>query len=134
MSTVIRSWHFANGLVVEMKDETANYFGDYYNIKLALYCRVPVEEAYLVPFTTRPYYDEVGRMLGPANEYRREIVKAGVAARDVEATKAYLIDSFEKNALIYFERDDFPLLFTRKKFADIEEELLKNKRREEDGE
>ncbi len=133
MTATIRSWHFANGLVAEMKDETFNYFGDYHNIKLVIYCRIPVQEAYLDPFRDRLYYHEVRKMLDGANEYRREIVKAGVAGKDLDATKSFLIDSFEKNALIYFERDDFPRLFTEKKFLELEEELTKKKRREENG-
>ncbi len=133
MSTTIRSFHLANGLTVEIKDHTVNYFGDYYKIQLTISCKIPVNEAHLASFRGRPHFDEIRHKLGAVSEYRREIEKAGVYAKDLESTKSHLMDSFENHALIYFEREDFPELFTKKKFTEIEEELLKEKRQGEDG-
>lgn len=126
--TLIRSWNLGNSLVVEVQDESVNYYGDYHNIKLIIRCRVGVEHRYLEPFRDNPRFGKATQILGPVAEYRREIVKAGVPGKDLLKTKSYLLERFEENALAYFEREDFPMKFVQKRLAEIVEELEKQER------
>jgi hypothetical protein len=129
----MRSWHLANGLIVEVVDDTVNYYGDYYNVKLTIKSRVAVKSEYLAPLGQNPHFEKITGMLGPVAEYRREIVKAGVSGKELLASKNHLVDRFEENALVYFEREDFPEKFVRKRFAEIEEELKKERHRNNDN-
>jgi hypothetical protein len=125
MALLIRTWHLANGLKVEILDETVSYYGDYSTIKLIVRCRIEVKEEHLRAFLDNPLYRRVARALGRATEYRREITKSGVPARNLAAVKSFLVERFEENALGYFEREDFPERFVCKKFTEISEELAK---------
>jgi hypothetical protein len=126
--TLIRSWNLGNSLVVEVKDESVTYYGDYHNIKLIIRCRIGVEHTHLDPFRDNPRFEKATRILGPIAEYRREIVKAGVPGKDLVKTKGYLLERFEDNALAYFEREDFAMKFVRKRLTDIIEDLEKQER------
>jgi hypothetical protein len=125
MALLVRTWHLANGLKVEILDETVSYYGDDSNIKLIVRCRIEVKEEYLRSFLDHPRYPTVARALGSAADYRREITKSGVPARNLSAVKSFLVEKFEENALGYFEREDFPERFVCRKFAEISEELAK---------
>jgi hypothetical protein len=129
----MRSWHLANGLIVEVVDDTINYYGDYYNVKLTIKSRIAVKSEYLVPLAQNPHFEKIAGMLGPVAEYRREIVKAGVPGKELLASKNHLVDKFEENALVYFEREDFPEKFVRRRFAEVEEELKKERHRNNDN-
>ncbi len=126
--TLIRSWNLGNSLVVEVEDESVNYYGDYYNIKLTIRCRIGVERTHLDPFRDNPRFEKATRILGPVAEYRREIIKAGVPGKDLLKTKSYLLEKFEENALSYFEREDFAMKLVRKQLAEIIEGLEKQER------
>jgi hypothetical protein len=128
MATLIRSWELENGLTVQIIDDTVNYYGDYYNVKLTIRCMVLVKEEYLASFTAQPDFQKIREMLPTTVEYRREIVKAGVAGGKLLGTKTHLMESFEKNALCYFERRDFGERFVQKKFTELQEELRKKER------
>jgi hypothetical protein len=128
MSIIIRSWRLANGLTVEVEDDTVNYYGDYYNVRLVIRCPVPVKPDHLESSKENPYFDRVVALLGSLAEYRREIVKAGVPGRDVAAVKEYLLQQFEDNALPYFEHEVFPERLVQKRFIEILEGLSKKDR------
>jgi hypothetical protein len=131
MAIPIQTWHLANGLIIEISDESVNYFGDYFSLKIIVKCDMTVQPAYVEAFSASARYQQVLGLLGPKAEYRREITKPGVFAKDLLGVKAAVIESFEKNALPYFERADFAEKFVRKRFAEIEEELSKAALREE---
>ncbi len=123
MPTLIRTWHLANGLKVEILDDTVSYYGDYSTVKLIIRCRVGVKREYLGPFETHPHYKTATEALGAEAEYLREITKPGVPGRNLAGVKAFLVDKFEENALSYFEHEDFPQKFIQKQFSDIAEKL-----------
>lgn len=128
MSVILRSWHLANGLTIMVEDETINYYGDYYNLRLIIRCSVSVKREYLKSLEESSHYDLVAERLGPMAEYRREIKKAGVAGKDLAGVKEHLLRAFEETALPYFEREVFPERFVRKRFGEIAEELSKRNR------
>lgn len=133
MATLIRTWHLANGLKVEILDGTVSVYGDYSSVRLTIRCRVGVRREYLAPFEARPDYRRVADALGSEVEYLREITKAGVPGRNLSGVKAFLVERFEENALGYFERADFPEKLVQKKFTEVGEELSRNDRSGDGG-
>jgi hypothetical protein len=123
MPTLIRTWHLANGLKVEILDDTVSYYGDYSTVKLIIRCKVGVKRECLGPFEAHPHYKTITEALGAEAEYVREITKPGVPGKNLAGVKAFLVDKFEENALGYFEREDFPQKFILKKFNEISEKL-----------
>jgi hypothetical protein len=119
MATPIGTWRLGNGISVEVADRTRLLDGGYYQIRLVITSRIPVKEEYLTEFKDSPLYDRILKKLRPTTEYKREIVKTGVEERTLSEEKAYLIGEFEKNALVYFERDDFPAKYVRKQFSEL---------------
>jgi len=125
---LLRTWHLANGLTIEILDDTVSYYGDYSTVKLVIRCEIEVKKEYVRPLNGHPRYTQVTEALGDAVEYRREITKPGVSAGNLAAMRAFLIESFEENALGYFEREDFPERYVRKQFTDMAEDLAKKDR------
>lgn len=128
MSVTLRSWHLANGLTVAADEETINYYGDYYNMRLIIRCSVAVRREYLASFEKSVHYERAVAILGPVAEYRREIVKAGVPGKDLPGVKENLLRGFEETALPYFEREVFPERFVQKRFTEIAEGIEKENR------
>lgn len=126
MAGTTRTWTLSNGLTVEALDESVNYFGDFYNMKLTIVGKVTIDPRYLADFRENPHYGEVVKTLGPEIEYRREITKAGVSGVDLSPIRESALDGFEKNALPYMERADFAERLVRKRFGEIEKELEKS--------
>jgi hypothetical protein len=133
MPVLIRTWHLANGLKVEILDHAVNYYANASTIKLTVCCDVEVKKEYLRPFEAHPHYEEIMEALGDAAAYRREIVKAGVPARQLSVMKKFLVEKFEENALAYFERADFPEKYVAKRFAEVAEEFATNDRSRDEG-
>ncbi len=128
MSLLIRTWHLANGLKVEIFDHAVSYYADVSAIKLTICCDVEVKKEYVRPFETHPHYGAIVETLGNVAAYRREIVKAGVPSRHLSAMKRFLVEKFEENALAYFERDDFAKKYIAKRFGEIAAEFAKKDR------
>lgn len=133
MPLLIRTWHLANGLKVEIFDHAVSYYADNSTIKLAICCDVEVKKEYLRPFETHPHYENIMKTLGDVAAYRREIVKAGVPAKHLPAMKRFLVERFEENVLVYFEREDFPARYVCKRFGEIAGELEKKDRFQDGG-
>jgi len=133
MPLLIRTWHLANGLKVEIFDHAVSYYADNSTIKLVICCDVEVKKEYLRPFETHPHYEKIMKTLGDVAAYRREIVKAGVPAKHLPAMKRFLVERFEENALAYFEREDFPARYVCKRFGEIAGDLAKKDRFQDGG-
>lgn len=126
MSETLKTWRLPNGVVVEIVDESMQSSADFWTIKLAVKGAIEVKREYLSDFDDKPDYLEILSMLLPTARYHREIVKTGVAQEDMSSEKAILLFVFEKNALIYFEREDFPERYVRKLYKELEKELARN--------
>ena len=125
MSTLLRTWRLANGLKIEIFDDTVGYYGDYSSVKLVIRCKVGVKKEYLCSFESHPRYSQVVEVLGSEAEYLREITKPGVPGKSLAGVKAFLVDKFEENALGYMEHAKFPERFIQKKFEDTAKQLSK---------
>jgi len=123
MAEILKTWWLPNGVVVTVADETIQLNSKTFALKLAVKGVIEVKTEYVLDFEESPHHLEILRMLFPAAEYRREIIKPGVGAGEVENAKSALLDAFEKNALLYFAREDFPERYVRKLYKELEKEL-----------
>ncbi len=120
---VLKEWTLRNGIQMKIIDETVRYYGDYHNVKLILIATVPIKEGYLSCFKDSPYYERILELLVPSREFRREFLKVGVSGEVLERTKQEIVENFEKNALLYMEKDHFPAKFAKSEFEKLEKEL-----------
>ncbi|MGA2109928.1 MAG: hypothetical protein ABSH25_20065 [Syntrophorhabdales bacterium] len=128
MTALMRTWRLESGLIVEVEDESRNYYGDYHHLKLVIRCRIAVKAEHLEALEGSPSYARVVETMGPSVEYLRVVGRAGVAGKDVASIKDQLLRSFEENALPYFNREGFEAKFVRKRFGEIEKDLSKRGR------
>jgi hypothetical protein len=123
MSEALKTWWFTNGVVVEIIDESMETSKDSWTIKLTVKGTIEVKTKYVDDFEGEPDYLEILSMILPTAQYHRDIIKTGVRANKVVAEKTFLLDAFEKDALVYFERDDFPERYVRKLYKELEKGL-----------
>jgi hypothetical protein len=123
MAETLKTWWLTNGVVVEIIDESTENSQDSWTIRLAVKGTIEVKTAYIDYFEDEPDYLEILSMILPTAQYHRDIVKAGVKANKVVAEKAFLLDAFEKNALVYFEMEDFPERYVRRLYKELEKGL-----------
>ncbi len=123
MAEVLKTWWPTNGVVVEIIDESMETSKDSWTIKLAVKGTIEVKTGYIDDFEDDPDYLEILSMILPTARYQRDIVKEGVKANRVAAEKSFLLQSFEKEALVFFEREDFPERYVRNLYKEIEKKL-----------
>jgi hypothetical protein len=123
MAEVLKTWWLTNGVVVEITDESMETAKDSWAIKLTVKGTIEVKTKYVDDFDEEPDYLEILSMILPTAQYDRNIVKTGVKANKVAAEKTFILDAFEKNALVYFERDDFPERYVRELYKELEKGL-----------
>jgi len=124
MAAVIRTWRLIKGLIVEVEDESRNYYGDYHHVRLVIRCRIAVRAEHLKGVEKNPSYARAVEAMGPFVEYLRVVGRAGVVGKDVPSVKEALLRSFEETALPYFDREGFEEKFVRKRFDEIEKDLI----------
>jgi hypothetical protein len=120
MAEALKTWWLTNGVVVEIIDESAQDSRDSWTIKLIVKGTIEVKTEYVDDFEDEPDYLEILSMILPTAQYSRDIVKEGVKVNKVAAEKTFLLDAFEKDALVYFEREDFPERYVRKLYKELE--------------
>ncbi len=87
MSATLARFRAPSGLEVEVRDETRNYaYADLFHLRLRVSARVP----------------------GRAEVYTRDLERLGVRAEGLESARAELLQAFERHALPYLLRPDFP--------------------------
>ena len=123
MAETLKTWWLTNGVVVEIIRRINGDSKDSWTIKLAVKGTIEVKTTYVDDFEEEHDYLEILSMILPTAQYRRDIVKAGVKANKVAAEKTFLLDAFEKEALVYFEREDFPERYVRKLYKELEKGL-----------
>jgi hypothetical protein len=123
MAEVLKTWWLTNGVVVEIIDKSMETSKDSWTIKLAVKATIEVKTKYLYDFEEETDYLEILSMILPTARYHRDIVKTGVKTNKTAAEKTFILDAFEKEALVYFERDDFPERYARKLYKELEKGL-----------
>lgn len=123
MAETLKTWWLTNGVVLEIIDESVQTSADFWTIKLAVKGTIEVKTTYIDDFQDNPDYLEILSMLLPTAQYNRDIVKTGVKTVNAAAEKAFLLDVFARDALFYFEKEDFPERYVRMLYKEIEKEM-----------
>jgi len=119
-----------NGIVLEVTDESSNYYADFWNLKVVIKGTVKVAPDYLQAIIpTNPYEQEAKVALGYEVPYHRELTRIGVREAEKEATMQKLLGSFEENSLPYLEHSSFPKKMVRSSWKKLADEI-KGKKRE----
>jgi hypothetical protein len=123
MAETLKTWWLPNGVVVEIIDESIQNSKDAWTVKLIVKGTIEVKTKYVDDFEEERDYLEILSMILPTAQYHRDIVKVGAKANKVAAEKTFILDAFEKDALVYFEREDFPERYVRRLYKELEKGL-----------
>ena len=108
MSTLLRTWQLANGLKIEIFDDSVGYYGDYSSVKLVIRCKVGVKKHTCASFESHPRYSEVVEVLASEAEYLREITKPGVPGKSLAGVKAFWWTSSRRTPSVIWSARIFP--------------------------
>jgi hypothetical protein len=121
-----------NGLMLEVTDESSNYYADFWNLKVVIKGKVQVVPDHLPAITpSNPSEQEAKEALGGEVAYHRELTRIGVREVEKEVTIQKLLGSFEENSLPYLQYPFFPERMVRSQWKKLTEEI-KGERRESD--
>jgi len=123
MAETLKTWWLPNGVVVEIIDESIQNSKDSWTVKLVVKGTIEVKTRYVDDFEEERDYLEILSMILPTAQYHRDIVKVGAKANKVAAEKTFILDAFEQDALVYFEREDFPERYVRRLYKELEKGL-----------
>jgi hypothetical protein len=122
-----------NGLMLEVTDESSNYYADFWNLKAVIKGKVQVAPDHLQAITpSDPYEEEAKEALGGEVAYHRELTRIGVREAEKEATIQKLLVAFEENSLPYLQYPSFPKKVVRSQWKKLAEEI-KGERRKSDA-
>ena len=124
MGKLLKGWTLENGLVVEVYDESAQYYADFWNLKIVIRGTVKVQSEYLRTISLlNPFEQEAKEALGCEVAYHRELTRIGVREAEKETTIQMLLNSFEENTLPYLRYPSFPEKLVRHQWQKKVEEL-----------
>lgn len=112
-----------NGLVLEITDESSNYYAEFWNLKVVIRGKVKVRPEYLqniVP--SNPSELKAKKALGEEVEYYRELTQLGVKETELGEDRRRLLQYFEENSLPYLQHPSFPERMVRKRWLELAEE------------
>jgi len=113
-----------NGLMLEITDESYNYYADFWNLKVVMRGTVKVTADHLQAICpSNPPKQEAEEALGGEAAYHRELTRIGVRDAENEATIQRLLGSFEENFLPYLEHPSFPARMARRQWERLAEEI-----------
>jgi hypothetical protein len=105
MDTLIKKIPLANGLTVFILDHTRRYYGDFYVVKIEIFCEVPLREDF---FAGKDDFIQARKLIGDKAEYRRFVEQMGVPSTGIERAREQFIENFENHSLPYFSTEHFP--------------------------
>ena len=121
---LLKGWTLDNGLVLEVHDESSQYYADFWNLKVVIRGTVKVQPEYLQTICPlNPSEQEAKEALGGAVAYRRELARMGVREAEKEKNIQTLLGSFEENTLPYLKHPSFPEKLVRHQWQKMVEEL-----------
>ena len=123
MSNIVKTWWLTNGVVVRVMDESIQTGHDSWTVKLSIRATIEVKTSYIDDFQDTVDYLEILRMTLPSAEFNREIVKTDVEYDSLEHEKTFLLKAFERDALFYFEKEDFAERYVRNLYKEIEKKI-----------
>jgi hypothetical protein len=124
MGKLLKGWTLENGLVLEVHDDSAQYYADFWNLKVVIRGTVKVQSQYLQAICpSSPSEQEVKDALGSEVLYHRELTRIGVREAEKEKTIQKLLGAFEENTLPYLRNPFFPEKLVRHQWQKRVEEL-----------
>ena len=124
MGKLLKGWSLNNGLVLEVHDESSQYYADFWNLKVVIRGTVKIQPEYLKAICPlNPSEQEAKEALGGEVAYRRELTRIGVRGAEKEKTIQTLLGSFEENALPYLKYPSFPEKLVRHQWLTMLEEI-----------
>jgi hypothetical protein len=121
---LLKGWTLANGLVLEVHDESAQYYADFWNLKVVIRGRVKIQPEYIQAICpSSPIEHEAKEALGVEAAYHRELTRIGVREVEKEKTIQKLLGSFEDNTLPYLKHPFFPEKLVRHQWQKMAEEF-----------
>jgi hypothetical protein len=121
---LIKQWNLANGLVLKVHDESAQYYADFWNLKVVIRGQVKVQPEYLQAICpSSPIEHEAKEALGVEVVYHRELTRIGVREAEKEKTIQKLLGSCVDNTLPYLKHHSFPEKRVRHQWQKTAEEL-----------
>ncbi len=124
MGELIKKLMLNNGLVLEVIDESSNYYAEFWNLKVVIRGKVEVKAEYLEDIIpSGPYELEAKEALGKEVEYYRELTQIGVREAEAQENIQRLLKYFEENSLPYLQHPSFPKRMVRKRWQELAEEI-----------
>jgi hypothetical protein len=128
VENLLKELTLGNGLVLEITDESSNYYADYWNLKIVIRGTVKVTPDHLqtiIPIT--PYEQQAKKALGREVPYYRELTRIGVRKAEKEAAIQKLLSSFKENSLPYLGHYSFPKKMVRSHLKRLADEIKDKK-------
>lgn len=125
MRRLIKQWTLDNGLVLEVRDESSQYYAEFWNLKVVIRGTVKVQREHLQALRpSNPSEQEAKEALslGTVVTYLRELTRTGVREAEKEKIIQRLLGSFEENALPYLQYPSFPEKLVRTQWKKMIEE------------
>jgi hypothetical protein len=124
MGKRLKGWTLENGLVLEIHDESTQYYADFWNLKVVIRGTVKVQPQYLQAiYPSSPSEQEAKEALGGEVVYHRELSRIGVREAEKDKTIQKLLSAFEENTLPYLRYPSFPEKLVRHQWQKQAEEL-----------
>ena len=123
---LIKEWTLENGLVLEIHDQSSQYYADFWNLEVVIRGTVRVRSEYLQSICpASPSEQEAKEALGGAVVYHRTLTRIGVREDEKEKNIQKLLDSFEENTLPYLRYPSFPEKLVRTQWTKLAEKLTR---------
>lgn len=107
-----------NGLVVEVKDHSHRYYGDYHKVTLEVTVRVPlIGGLFSDQHHPGEALEKARRILGDEACSVQRLERMGVPSDLVETIRARLWENFQRSSFDYFKRPDYPAKLVRQQLS-----------------
>ena len=132
MGKLLKGWTLDNGLVLEVHDESTQYYADFWNLKVVIKGKVKPECLQdIIPSSQHEL--EAKKALQEDVEYYRELTQIGVREAKLAQNIRRLLQHFEKNSLPYLQHPSFPEKMVRTGWREWTRENKIGRSREDEG-
>ncbi len=107
-----------NGLVLEFRDLSNRYFGDYHRLHVEVRCRIALADTALLTALPSDLLEQARRLFGANVDFSREMTRMGVAGGELEDARRKMVEDFLCSSSRYLADRDFPARYVRQKIED----------------
>jgi hypothetical protein len=113
---LVEAIHVPDHLTVEVWDKSQLIAANTTKVDLSIKMKFDIIPAY---FDKIEHFEQVKEVFGAQISYEYRMGRSFVKSDEKEAVVGQLLESFKKNSLPYFSRQDFPRSFALAKYRDI---------------